>query len=72
MLTDLTHDAVGAHNVYSAGLLEQPEGYLFVMDVGNKKPWDDIKMKATRDARRLIADLQTTMTLKGMKDPSDF
>jgi hypothetical protein len=72
VLTDLTHDAAGARNVYSAGPLEQPQGHLFTMDVGNKKPWEDIRMQATRDARRLIASLESTMTLKGAKDPSDF
>jgi hypothetical protein len=71
-LTDLTHDAAGAHNVYSAGPLEQPQGHLFTMNVGNKKPWEDIKMEATRDSRRLITSLESAMTLKGEKDPNDF
>ena len=72
VLSDLTHDASGAPNIYSAGPLEQAEGRLFAVNMGAKKPWEDIKAQANHNARSLVADLQLAMTLKGKKDPSDF
>ena len=72
VLTDFTHDASSAPNIQSAGPLEQPAGQLFALNMGAGKPWADIKRETAADARRLMASLQTAMTLQGIKDPSDF
>jgi hypothetical protein len=70
VLTDLEHEATGAHNIYSGGPLERPKAE--VSFYGGKKAWDSIRKDADSDARQLVADLQASMTLKGAKDPSDF
>jgi hypothetical protein len=68
VLTNLTHEAGSAPNIHSVGPLESqnlPFG-------ASKKFWADVKQDANRDAYRMVADLQSAMTLKGVKDPSDF
>jgi hypothetical protein len=72
VLTDLTHDGAGVPNIYAAGPLEREEGKIYSLGSATKKQWADIKRQANQDAYRLIADLQSAMTLKGKKDPSDF
>ncbi len=70
VLTDFAHEAIGLKDFYSGGPLERPNAQ--VMALGSKKNWDGIRHEADSDARRLVADLQTNMTLKGLKDPNDF
>lgn len=67
VLTNLTHED-SRPKAPSVGPLEQ-ENLPFGM---SKKVWANMKGKANRDARRLVSELQTAMTLKGMKDPSEF
>jgi hypothetical protein len=68
VLTNLTHEAAGAPNIQSVGPLESQN-----LPFGDtKRFWADVKQDANRDAYRLVAELQTAMTLKGTKDPSDF
>lgn len=65
VLTNLTHDAIGAPNLRSGGALEKDHASLFgYAGLGSRKPWDELKVDATRDARRLVADLQAAMTLQ--------
>lgn len=85
-LTDLTHDAGSTLNLKSGGPLEQSKGNLFgYVGLGSQKPWDDMKVAATRDARHLMEELQAAMTghkvvtaspaekiSKAPKDPRDF
>ncbi|WP_375418163.1 DUF4468 domain-containing protein [uncultured Hymenobacter sp.] len=70
VLTDLSHDAPGLKNFVSGGPLERPNGEVMVM--GGKKQWDEVRRDADRDARRLVSELQTAMSVKAGKDPSDF
>jgi hypothetical protein len=78
VLTNLTHDAVGTPNMRSGGPLEQERSSLFgYAGLGSHKPWTDMKVEATRDARHLMAELRAAMTLqpvdtKPAKDPHDF
>jgi hypothetical protein len=78
VLTNLTHDAVGTPNMRSGGPLEQERSSLFgYAGLGSHKPWTDMKVEATRDARTLVAQLRAAMTLqpvdtKPAKDPRDF
>lgn len=67
VLTNLSHEGQVFTNVSSLGPLEQEK----VSSV-TKKFWTTVKQEANRDAYRLIAELQESMTLKGKKDPSDF
>ncbi len=65
VLTDLTHDASGVPNIHSGGPLEQDRTSLFgYAGIGSQKPWEEIKVEATRDARNLMAELQAAMTLQ--------
>jgi hypothetical protein len=70
VLTDLNHDASGAKDAYSGGPLERPEAQVVMF--GGKKAWDGIRKEADSDAKLLIASLQSAMSPKGGKDPSDF
>lgn len=70
VLTDLVHEPGGMKDVYSGGPLESPKAE--ILPFGGKKPWDAVRNDADGDARRLVADLQAALTLKGTKDPSDF
>ncbi|MFD1467548.1 DUF4468 domain-containing protein [Hymenobacter caeli] len=76
VLTDLAHDAAGVPNMRSGGPLEQDKASLYgYVGIGSTKPWRDLKVEATREARHLVADLQEAMTLmpaKASKVPSDF
>ncbi|RZK14723.1 MAG: DUF4468 domain-containing protein [Hymenobacter sp.] len=82
ILTDLVHDAAGAPTLRSGGPLEQERASLYgYAGLGSKKPWDELKVEATRDARHLLADLQAAMTppqavqpvrKESPKLPSDF
>ena len=83
-LTNLAHAAGGTPNMNSGGALEQDKANLFgYVGLGSHKPWADLKVAATRDARHLVADLQFAMTgqkmvvpekepVKVVKDPRDF
>ncbi|MEJ7666722.1 MAG: DUF4468 domain-containing protein [Hymenobacter sp.] len=83
-LTNLTHGAGGTLNMNSGGALEQEKANLFgYVGLGSHKPWTDLKVAATRDARHLVADLQVAMTgqtaappkekpAKTVKNPRDF
>jgi hypothetical protein len=65
VLTDLTHDATGVPNLRSGGTLEQDHASLFgYAGIGSRKPWDELKVEATRDVRHLMTDLQEAMTLQ--------
>ncbi|MGI4743081.1 MAG: DUF4468 domain-containing protein [Janthinobacterium lividum] len=77
ILTNLTHDAAGTPNMQSGGPLEQPKASLHgYAGLGSQKPWADLKLEATRDARHLANSLQAAMTQrpvqKAAKKPSDF
>ena len=76
ILSDLAHDAAGAPNLKSGGPLEQDKAALFgYAGLGSRKPWTEIKVEATRGARRLLNGLQEAMTLqpvKAAKAPSEF
>lgn len=62
-LTDLAHTAGGALNLNSGGPLEQEKANLFgYAGLGSHKPWTDMRVAATRDARHLVEDLQAAMT----------
>ncbi|WP_140466470.1 DUF4468 domain-containing protein [Hymenobacter nivis] len=64
VLTDLVHDAAGTPNLRSGGPLEQEKASLFgYAGLGSRASWDELKTTATRDVRRLLATLQTAMTL---------
>ncbi|WP_223649964.1 DUF4468 domain-containing protein [Hymenobacter psoromatis] len=84
-LTNLMHTAGGTLNMKAGGPLEQEKANLFgYAGLGSQKPWTDLKIAATRDARHLMADLQVSMTgqkvvapekkklVKPVKDPHDF
>jgi hypothetical protein len=65
VLSDLTHDATGVPNLRSGGPLEQDRASLFgYAGLGSHKPWEELKVEATRDVRHLLADLQAAMTLQ--------
>jgi hypothetical protein len=65
VLTDLTHDAAGVPNLRSGGALEQDRASLFgYAGLGSQKPWEELKVEATRDVRHLMANLQAAMTLQ--------
>jgi len=65
VLTDLTHNANGVSNLRSGGALEQDHASLFgYAGLGSQKPWEELKVEATRDVRHLMADLQAAMTLQ--------
>jgi hypothetical protein len=70
VLTDFVHESGGMKDVYSGGPLESPKAE--ILPFGGKKPWDEVRRDADGDARRLVTDLQAALTLKGVKDPSDF
>lgn len=72
VVTDLIHEDGGLPDLYSAGPLEQEKAKFFVINVGAEQPWADIKGQANHQARVMVADLESAMTLKGKKDPSDF
>ena len=62
-LTDLTHQAGGAPDINSGGPLEKDRANLFgYVGLGSQKPWEDLKVAATRDARHLVDSLQLAMT----------
>jgi hypothetical protein len=67
VLTNLTHEDFRAKGT-SIGPLEREDLPFGV----TKKMWANMRSDANRDAYRLVADLQAAMTLKGVKDPSDF
>lgn len=68
VLTNLTHDATGVPTLRSGGALEKDHASLFgYAGLGSRKPWDELKVDATRDARRLVADLQAAMTLQAVQ-----
>ncbi len=69
-LTDLAHRAAGgAPNLNSGGPLEQDRANLFgYLGLGSQKPWEDLKVAATREARHLTESLQLAMT--GQKAPA--
>jgi hypothetical protein len=70
ILTDLTHDASGVPNLRSGGALEQDHASLFgYAGLGSRKPWEELKVEATRDVRHLVADLQAAMTLQPVPPP---
>jgi hypothetical protein len=65
VLSDLTHDATGVPNLRSGGALEQDRASLFgYAGLGSQKPWEELKIEATRDVRHLMTDLQAAMTLQ--------
>jgi hypothetical protein len=65
VLTNLTHDATGVPNLRSGGALEQEHASLFgYAGLGSRKPWEELKVEATRDVRRLMTGLQAAMTLQ--------
>lgn len=65
VLTGLTHDATSVPNLRSGGALEQDRASLFgCAGLGSQKPWEKLKVEATRDVRHLMADLQAAMTLQ--------
>lgn len=67
VITNLKHDDLRP-KAASVGPLES-ENLPFGM---SKKVWANMKGQANRDIYNMVADLQSTMTLKGAKDPSDF
>jgi hypothetical protein len=70
VLTNLTHDATGVPNLRSGGALEQDHASLFgYAGLGSRKPWEELKVEATRDVRHLVADLQAAMTLQPVQLP---
>ncbi|MGI4865458.1 MAG: DUF4468 domain-containing protein [Janthinobacterium lividum] len=70
ILTNLTHDAAGTLNLNSGGPLEQDRANLYgYVGIGSRKPWDELKIDATRDVRHLMADLQSAMTLQPVAKP---
>lgn len=73
IMTNLAHESSGQLNTYSGGPLEQTEARLYPAGAfGGKKTWADIKQDANRKAYSLAADLKSSMTMQGKKDPSDF
>lgn len=65
VLSNLAHDATGVPNVRSGGPLEKDHASLFgYAGIGSQKPWEELKVEATRDVRHLMADLQAAMTLQ--------
>ncbi|MGI4874684.1 MAG: DUF4468 domain-containing protein [Janthinobacterium lividum] len=76
VLTDLTHDASGVRLMKSGGPLEQDNASLFgYLGLGSHDAWTDLRVEATRDARRILDELQAALTLQPVrkaKDPRDF
>ncbi len=71
ILTDFIHKApVLSKEIHSGGALEntQPKVALFK----SAKIWMDIRRSTDLRSRLLIRSLESAMTLKGAKDPSDF
>ena len=65
VLTNLTHDATGVPHLHSGGALEQDRASLFgYAGLGSQKPWEELKVEATRDVRHLMTGLQEAMTLQ--------
>ena len=71
IITNFEHDASVAPNIHSGGPLESEDGKIYALG-GGKKAWQDIKQQTNQEMTRIVAGLQTAMTLKGAKDPSDF
>ncbi|UOQ96649.1 DUF4468 domain-containing protein [Hymenobacter sp. 5317J-9] len=67
ILSDFTHEDVRP-KATSVGPLE---GQVLPFGMG-KKQWDELRREADEDAKRLIAELQAALNVKGGKDPSDF
>ena len=68
ILSNLTHEAGGARNIYTIGPLEG-EKLPFGM---TKKVWHDIRQETNRDAYAMVVRLNDSMTFKTKKDASDF
>jgi len=67
VLSDLSHEDLRP-KATSIGPLERQE-----LPFGaSKKQWNELRIEADADAKRLVSELQATMTVKGGKDPGDF
>ena len=53
----------------SLAVVHDGENPVILAGLGSRKPWEELKVEATRDVRRLVADLQAAMTLQPVQPP---